>query len=199
VTIPGGSAQFSPNGTILTISFSDANGNPVTTFPTKIPIEMKYNSADVSQAQGNATTLTGAYVIDANTPAIQNPLGFPLGTFVIFPGENVSTNTTTGTVTVFTDALGSTVAVVTNPVGYVQTLGTSTPELSSFKADDAQVFGTKPQFSYLQVVEPQIGSRLLVLDPDTGNYSYVNATDVAPSGAPPPKTSSAVVRGARRS
>jgi hypothetical protein len=47
----------------------------------------------------------------------------------------------------------------------------------------------------LQVVEPQIGTRLLVLDPDTGNYAYVNATDVAPSGAPPARTSAAVVRG----
>jgi len=197
VTIPGGPAQFSPFGTILSISFTDGNGNPVTTFPTKIPIEMKYNASDVGQAKGDPRTLTGAYVIDEHTPDIQNPLHFPLGTFVIFPSENVSTNTLTGTVTVFTDALGSTVAVVTNPVGYVQTLAPNTPELSSFDPGTSQTFGTKPQFAYLQVVEPQIGGRLLVLDPDTGNYGYVNAADVGLSGAPPPKTSSAVVRGAR--
>jgi len=82
-------------------------------------------------------------------------------------------------------------------VGYVQTLAPNTPELSSFDPGTSQTFGTKPQFAYLQVVEPQIGGRLLVLDPDTGNYGYVNAADVGLSGAPPPKTSSAVVRGAR--
>src|SRR5205814_2280087 len=60
----------------------------------------------------------------------------------------------------------------------------------------SQTFGTKPQFSTLQVVEPQIGARLLVLDPDTGNYSYVNAADVGPSGPPPARSSAAVVRGA---
>jgi hypothetical protein len=79
-------------------------------------------------------------------------------------------------------------------VGYVQTLGDDTPVLSSF-AGDAQTFGSKSQFSYLQVVEPQVGNRLLVLDPDTGNYAYVNATDVGPAGPPPAKSSSAVVRG----
>ncbi|HLY64440.1 MAG TPA: hypothetical protein VKU60_02805, partial [Chloroflexota bacterium] len=38
-------------------------------------------------------------------------------------------------------------------------------------------------------------NRLVVLDPATGNYSYVNATDVAPSGPPPGKTSAGVIRG----
>jgi CSLREA domain-containing protein len=195
VTPPGGPAQFSPNGTIYTVTFTDGNGNPVTTFPTLLPIEMKYNAADVGQANGNASSLTAAYVIDATSPAIENPLGFPPGTFVLFPPENVNTNTITGTVTVYTQALGSTVSVVTNPVEYVQTLAPNTPELSSFDPNTSQTFGTKPQNSYLQVVEPQIGSRLLVLDPDTGNYSYVDATAVGPSGPPPNRSSSAVVRG----
>jgi hypothetical protein len=47
------------------------------------------------------------------------------------------------------------------------------------------LFGTKAQHSYLRVVEPQIGSRLLVLDAETGDYAYVNARDVGPSGPPP--------------
>ncbi len=195
VVVPGGPAQFSPNGTILDISFRDGDGKLVTTFPTLIPIELKYNAADLGQANGNAGVLTAAYVIDADSPPIENPLGFPIGTFVLFPPQNVSTNTTTGTVTVYTQALGSVVSVVTNPVGYVQTVSPSTTVLSSFDTDTAQVFGTKAQFSYLQVVEPQIGRRLLVLDPDTGNYAYVNVSDVGPSGPPPGRSSSAVVRG----
>src|SRR5207244_13614596 len=106
-----------------------------------------------------------------------------------------------GTMTYQTQAgAGVWQAVLANPVSYVQTLNPSASEYSSFDQATSQTFGTKPQFSYLQVVEPQIPgtNRLVVLDPDTGNYSYVNATDVGPSGAPPPKTSSAVVRGARQ-
>jgi hypothetical protein len=159
---------------------------------------MKYNSSDLGQANGNPNLLTAAYVIDANSPAIENPLGLPIGTFLLFPPEHVSLNTVAGTVTATTQALGSTVSVVTNPVGYVQTLEPDTAEQSSFDPNSSQTFGTKPQFSYLQVVEPQVGSRLLVLDPDTGNYSYVDASSVAPSGPPPNKTSSAVVRGLLR-
>ena len=86
-------------------------------------------------------------------------------------------------------------AVVANPVSYVQTLAADAQEFSSFDPNASQSFGAKPQFSYLQVVNPQIGDRLLVLDPDTGNYGYVNAGDVGPSGPPPERSSTAVVRG----
>ena len=87
-----------------------------------------YNPADVGQANGNASILTAAYVIDATSPEIENPLGFPIGTFVLFPSQNVSLNTTTGTVTAYTQAVGSVISVVTNPVGYVQTLAPAAPE-----------------------------------------------------------------------
>ena len=73
----------------------------------------------------------------------------------------------------------------TNPVGYVQTLTASSGLYSSFDPASGQTFAGKPQFAYLQVVEPQVGSRLLVLDPIDKNYAYVNASDVGPSGAPP--------------
>lgn len=46
-------------------------------------------------------------------------------------------------------------------------------------------YGTIPQWSYLQVVQPQSGSRLAVYVPWTQNYAYVNASDVGPSGPPP--------------
>src|SRR5262249_43615117 len=125
----------------------------------------------------------------------ENPLGFPVGTWVFFAPSVTKLDTNTGTISVSTQALGSYVSVFSNPVGYVQTTGGSTSVQSSFDANNSQEFGTKPQFSYLQVVTRQIGDRLLVLDPDTGNYGYVNATDVGPSGPPPPRSSTAVVRG----
>ena len=159
---------------------------PSPPFPCRFPSCSKYNAADISQANGNANVLTAAYIVDALTTAIANPLGFPASTFVLFAPSNTSLNTTTGTITVATQAIGSTISVVTNPVGYVQALAPGTPELSSFDPGTSQTFSTKPQSSYLQVAEPQIGTRLLVPDPDTGNYAYVNATDVGPSGPPPP-------------
>ncbi len=60
VPTPRGPVAFSPNGTVLTINITDKNGAPVTVFPALIPIEMKYNAADVGQAGGNANTLAAA-------------------------------------------------------------------------------------------------------------------------------------------
>ncbi len=49
----------------------------------------------------------------------------------------------------------------------------------------AVAFGTVAQWSYLQVVLPQQGSRLYVFNPVTENYAYVDAAAVGPSGPPP--------------
>ncbi|MGH2363572.1 MAG: hypothetical protein ACRDHX_02845, partial [Chloroflexota bacterium] len=194
--VPGGPSQYSPNGTVLDIVITNAaTGQPITTFPAPVPVTFKYNAADLGQARGNPNNLTAAYVIDANSPAIENPMHFPVGTFVLFPPSSTKVDPANGTIVVETQAIGSVLSVVTNPVGYVQTVKANAPELSSFDTGSAQTFGTKAQFSYLQVVEPQVGSRLLVLDPSTGNYSYVNATDVGPSGPPPNNSATAVVRG----
>jgi len=188
----------SPNGTVIDLVVRDSNGNQITSFPTPIQIVAKPNAADLAIANGDFNLLAVVYFIAANTPAVFNPLNLPPGTPVFQTG--VTKDATAGTMTFQTQNGGGVVqAVVSNPVSYVQTLNPNASEYSSFDKATSQTFGTKPQFSYLQVVEPQIPgtNRLVVLDPDTGNYSYVNATDVAPSGPPPPKTSSAVVRGFR--
>ncbi len=196
VTTPGGPTQFSPNGTILDIVITNAaTGEVITTFPSPVPVTMKYNASDVGQANGNANNLAAAYVIDANSPEIENPLHFPPGTFVLFGPSYTTLDIAAGTLTVFTQAIGSVLSVVTNPVGYVQTVSSDAPVSSSFDPNTSQTFGTKPAQSYLQVVEPQVGTRLLVLDPATGNYGYVDAKDVGPSGPPPANSATAVVRG----
>jgi hypothetical protein len=197
VPVPGGPAQFSPNGTIFDMSIKDGSGNLITTFAAPLTVVFRFNAADLAMAKNNPSVLTAAYLLDANSPPIENPNHYPIGTWVFFAPSVTTLDTTNNTVTVNTQAVGSTLSVFSNPVGYVQTLSPSTPELSSFDPATSQTFGTKPQFSYLQVVEPQIGGRLLVLDPDSGNYTYVNASDVGPSGPPPPRSSAAVVRGAR--
>src|SRR5262249_33873695 len=135
---------------------------------------------------------------------------FPIGTFVFFPPSNVATNFVDGTLTVTTQALGSTVLVMTNPVGYVQTTAPDAALHSRFDPGTSVQFGVRSPFTFLQVMEPQVGARLLILDPDSNNYAYINAADVGPSGPPPgrpvsagpgvagttqPQGTSAVVRG----
>ncbi len=190
VPIPGGPAQFSPNGTIARISFSDQAGVPVTSFPTPISLMFRYGAADVGQAHGDASALTVGYFVDAETPPFANPNHYPIGTLVVAPPSDVTSESQYGTVTFNTQAIGSVFAVITNPVGFVQTLQPSTPLMSSFNPATSQVFGARPQFSYLQVVEPQIGVRLMVLDPQTNGYAYVDAGAVGPSGPPPNVSSS---------
>lgn len=191
----GGPSQFSPNGTIFDIDIRDSSGARITTFAQAITIVTKPNPADLTMAQGDFSRLTLAYVIDTDSPAGENPNGYPLGTLVIVAPSDVVADPATGTISASLNFLGSVIGVVTNPVGYVQTLTPNAGEYSSFDPGTSQVFSAQPQFTYLQVTEPQIGGRLLVLDPTTGNYAYVNATDVAPSGPPPGKSAAAVVRG----
>lgn len=45
-------------------------------------------------------------------------------------------------------------------------------------------FGNEPQFSSFLVVRAQTSSRLYVFNPHTGNYGYIDASAVGPSGPP---------------
>jgi hypothetical protein len=187
--VPGGPARFSPNGSVFDVSITNASTVPITTFGAPITVTIRYSSADLAMANGDPSLLTVAYLIDANSPQIENPLGFPVGTWVFFPPSAVKIDPVGGTISVTTQALGSVVAVFANPPGYVQALASPTNLYSSFDPQTASQLDGKGQFSYLQVIEPQIGSRLFVLDPITQNYAYVNAVDVGPSGPPPPQPS----------
>lgn len=182
--VPGGPAQFSPNGTIADITVHDQDGKLMTTFPEPVEVLFKYNSADLAMSHGDPSVLTAAYVLDADSPALENPLHFPVNTWIFFPPSNTTLDTASGTIAVRTQAIGSIFSVVSAPISYAQTLR-DTQLFSSFDPDTSRVFGAIKQFSYLRVVEPQIGSRLLVMEPETGNYSYVNANDVGPSGPSP--------------
>jgi hypothetical protein len=62
--------------------------------------------------------------------------------------------------------------------------------LWSGPADPAVDYGEIPQWTYLLVVAPQNGPRLFVFVPATGNYAYVDARSVGPSGPPPTPTAS---------
>ena len=60
-----------------------------------------------------------------------------------------------------------------------------TTDLWSGPSGPAVSYQTVPQWSYLEVVAPQTGPRLMVYVPWTKNYAYVDAASVGPSGAPP--------------
>jgi len=59
-------------------------------------------------------------------------------------------------------------------------------QLWSGPSGAAADYGAIPQWSYLQIVAPQQGTRLFVYVPWTKNYAYVDAKSVGPSGPPPP-------------
>jgi L,D-transpeptidase-like protein len=52
--------------------------------------------------------------------------------------------------------------------------------------DNAQQFGYAARWDYFLIVRPQVGQRLSVLVARTGNYAWVDALSVGPSGPPPP-------------
>ncbi len=191
----GGAGAASPNGTQLDITIHDQNGNSVTVFPQSVTVVTKPGPADLSQANGDFGSLTLYYVIDSLSPGAENPNHFPVGTRVLVDPKVITKDPVNGVLAANLNFLGSVLGVVSNPVSYVQTVNPNATLQSSFDAGNSQSFGKTGQFSYLQVVEPQIGNRLLVLNPATGNYAYVDATDVGPSGPPPAKSSTAVVRG----
>src|SRR5581483_5900151 len=95
--------------TYVDLRFTDASGNPVTTFSSPIALTLRCSEADLRQVNGEVLRLAPVYVIDAESPAIENPLGFPAGTFVLFPPANVAPDGDAATVTVTTHALGSAV------------------------------------------------------------------------------------------
>jgi hypothetical protein len=193
-----GNVVASPNGTVFDLSVKDpATGQQITSFNTPVTFTVLPNAADRAVANGDTSILNVIYFTAPNTLPIFDPLNLrQLGQPVPLFQPNVVHNADGTLSWANQNGAGVVQAVVANPVTYVQTLKADTPELSSFQPD-AQTFGTKPQFSYLQVVEPQLPvvNKLVVLDPDTGNYSYVNATDVGPSGPPPAKSAAGVVRG----
>jgi len=61
------------------------------------------------------------------------------------------------------------------------------PNVHIFSGWDQQAidFGPAgPQFTTFTVAQPQVGTRILVFNPLTGNYGWIDATGVGPAGAP---------------
>jgi len=183
-SLPGSLSQLNPQGTRFALQAADQSGNPVHAFQAPVTLTVKPNGADLGSTNGNLAALSIAYVVDASTPPNLNPNGLPVGSLLLVPPSVLKQDPANGLISFTTDVIAGTFVVMPNPTGYVQTLLTDTPALSSYGAD-AQTFGTEPQFSYLRIVEPPVGGRLLVQDPVTGAYFYVNASDVGPSGPPP--------------
>src|SRR5215208_4575906 len=58
-------------------------------------------------------------------------------------------------------------------------------QLWSGRDSSAVSFGSAPQWDYFQIAAPQMGGRFYVLVARTGNYAFVDATILGPSGPPP--------------
>jgi hypothetical protein len=180
VNVPGGPVQFSPDGSIVDISVRDGNGQPVTTFPEPVDILVRYNSADLAMTHGEARALRAAYILNEDSPAVVNPNHFPVGTWVFVPPSSFDLDTKDGTLAVRTQALGMVFSAVGVSVGVAQTVRDS-QLYSGFNPGDSIILGTLKQGTYVRMVEPQIGTRLLVLNNATGNYAYMNVRDLRPS------------------
>ena len=165
-------AQPGVQGTVFRATVTDQTGQTITTFAAPITLMVKYGAADGTMA---------AYLVDTITPAMANPNSFPPGAWLFFPPSVTSTDTASGVVTVQTQVLSAVIAIFSNSASDVRTVVPHAPLLSSFDPATAETFGTRPPGTRLRVVEPRVGDYLLVLDPATGGYTYVSATDVAPA------------------
>ncbi len=183
VPAPSGPWQVSNKGTIIRFVLRDADGNPVTTSPVPVTVMLRYSTDDLAIAGGQSSLLTAGYVIDNLTAYIANPLGLPSGTWVYFPPSVTREDGSTGIVTVLTQSLPSILGVVTRPFNFVSVNADQTPIWSSF-GESGQQFGARQKSTLLQVVGPQIGGRMLVLDPQTKNYGYVDSQQVSPAQTP---------------
>lgn len=184
VPVPGGVTRLGVNNSLFEMHMTDGLGRPVTTLPHLAMMIILYNHTDLAVARNDPNTLAAGYLLNGASPAISNPLGLESGTWLFFPPSLTSRDGTSGTLVVQTQVVPYITSIISRPAGEVQTLQDDAPELSS-PTQNAVVLNRKSRLSRLLVVEPQIGTRLLVIDPDTNNYAFVNTTDV---GLPIPQS-----------
>lgn len=185
LTTPDGPARFDAAGTVFRVGVTDQAGNAVVAFAAPVTLAIKYSPTDLASANSDPSGVAAGYLVDTSTPALVNPDAFPPGSWVFFPASAVHIDPASSVITIQAQALGGAIAIFSSSSAFVQTIGPSAPLLSSFDPDTSQTFGSRPTATYLRVMEPQIGDRLLVMEQDTGGYAYVNAADVTPAGIPP--------------
>jgi hypothetical protein len=184
VPVPGGMTRLGANNSLFGVQMTDGLGRPVTTLPQLATMIILYNHTDLAVARNDPNTLAAGYLVNSASPAISNPLGLEPGTWLFFPPSLTSRDGTSGTLVVQTQVIPYVASIIARPAGEVETLEADAPELSS-PSQNAVVLNRKGRLSRLLVVEPQIGTRLLILDPDSNNYAFVNTTDV---GLPAPQS-----------
>lgn len=182
VAVPRGAAKFSWDGTVFRASVADQAGGAVSAFAAPVTIVIKYGPADLAMAGGSVQRLAVAYLVQADTPASVNPDSFPPGSWVFFPPSAVEVESANALITVHTQALGGAVAVFGRPAAPVRSVVPQIGLYSGYDPATSAIFGTRPMWAEFIVVEPQVGERLLVLDPLGGSYAYVNAADVSGPG-----------------
>ena len=189
IPIPVAPWQVSSHGTIFQMMVKDGDGKQITTFPAPVTVLIKYSPTDTGLVDGNTNILTAGFIIDSRSPDLANPAHFPLGTWVFFPPSVTHFDAGEGTVSIQTQVAPTVLGVMSRPYSELKVVK-ETGLYSSF-ARTGKLFGVRGAASRLQVAGPpmrvagpQIDSRLLILDPQTNNYAYVNVSDVSPITSP---------------
>ncbi len=177
VPLPGGIARLGANNSLFATRMTDGLGRRVTTLPHPAAMIVLYNHTDLAVARDDPNTLAAGYLLDRTSPQIANPLGLAPGTWLFFAPSLTHVDVASGTLLVETQVVPSIASIINRTAGEVEAMRDNLPLLSG-PTPDAVVLGLKPRFSRFTVVEPQIGTRLLVRDPDTNNYAFVNTTEV---------------------
>jgi hypothetical protein len=197
------SLAASTGGTFAFFAFPSAGASPPST------VSLTYSPADARVAQAVGFNILDAYgnnIGSAVQPAGQNQAaatltydlsrtpGEPLSiqVFNYAPGVQVTYHlSVSGIAPAFSTPAAAppppTTAATASPASAFQPFWVEnfvvTPIWSG--ADSAAIsFGNAPQFSSFLVVRAQTSSRLYVFNPRTGNYGYVDAAAVGPSGPP---------------
>ncbi len=175
VPLPSG---MSPSGTVFRASVADQAGVPVSAFAGPVTLAIKYGPSDLALVAGDPARLAAAYLVQTDTPAIVNPDHFPVGSWLLFPPTAVQVDQANSLLRIQAQALGGAVALLAKPASYVRVISPSAVLFSGYDPTTSRAFGTRPMLTTLRLVEPEVGSRILVLDEATGSYAYVNAADV---------------------
>lgn len=196
-----GSLPGSSSGSFAYYSFPSAGANP----PTTITLSYAPANSPLDQAVGfNVLDDTGTNIGSAIQPAGQNMPAATIGVQLnVNPGSVLTVQVVnyaqgipityrlavTGIPPSFNVPAAGGTAATTAPSApgafqpfWVENFAV-TP-LWSGTNQHAVSFGNQPQFSSFLVTRPQSGGRLYVLNPRTGNYAYIDAAAVGPSGPP---------------
>jgi hypothetical protein len=144
---------------------------------------MRYNAADAAMA-ANPNDLSVAYAVrDGSTP-LDNPLGLPTNKWAFFPEATIVSAPRT--------AQSPSLHNRWDDDCHFQSADHLRQDHSRYdfpvlrlRSKSSVVLATKPQGTYVRILEPQVAARFFVLDAATNGYAYVDSAAVQFPVTPP--------------